>query len=149
MCDHTTYNIHACAPAATRSYVTTVCLFLGRCRPFRVFCIIAFSSYLVLITIWAVYLVRFPSGWCFFYLVTTGWVFTSISSYYMRIHQAGAERDGRTRLARPNNSQARTEIGKCSFFCPADHEQDWQPSCTSDALNVMPTSYFTSIIIIV
>ena len=42
--------------------------------------------------------------------------------------QADAERDCRTRLARPN-SLAGTQTGKYSFFlfsC-ADHVQDWQP----------------------
>ena len=40
--------------------------------------------------------------------------------------QADAGWDCRTRLARPN-SQARTQTGKYSFSCAADHEQDWQP----------------------
>ena len=40
--------------------------------------------------------------------------------------QAGAGRDCRARLARPN-SQARVRTGKYSFSCPADHVQDWQP----------------------
>ena len=40
--------------------------------------------------------------------------------------QAGAGRDGRTRLARPNY-QARTGTEKYYFHfpCSADHEQDW------------------------
>ena len=37
--------------------------------------------------------------------------------------QVGAGRDYGTRHARPN-SQARTETGKYSFPCSADHEQD-------------------------
>ena len=40
--------------------------------------------------------------------------------------QNDAERDGRTRLARPN-SQARTGQGNMYIPCSADHEQDWQP----------------------
>ena len=36
--------------------------------------------------------------------------------------QAGARRDGRTRLAGPN-SQARTGRGKCLFPCSTDHIQ--------------------------
>ena len=39
--------------------------------------------------------------------------------------QADAERDCRTRLARPN-SQVRTRTGNIFPFS-ADHEQDWQP----------------------
>ena len=42
--------------------------------------------------------------------------------------QADAERDGRTRLARPN-SQARTFGNRdvLVILRLADHEQDWQP----------------------
>ena len=40
--------------------------------------------------------------------------------------QAGAGRDGCTRLTRPN-SQARTGTGEYYIPCSADHEQDWQP----------------------
>ena len=40
--------------------------------------------------------------------------------------QADAERDGSTRLARPN-SQARTGTRGYYFPCSADHEQDWKP----------------------
>ena len=39
--------------------------------------------------------------------------------------QADAERDCRTRLARPD-SQARTGTGKNKFSCSVGHERDWQ-----------------------
>ena len=42
-------------------------LFIWRCRFFRVF-----SRFLL---VWRVRRTFFPSGWCFFYLVTTGWIF--------------------------------------------------------------------------
>ena len=44
----------------------------------------------------------------------------------MEKEQADAGRDGRARLARPNNSQARTGKGNIQFPCSTDHEKDWQ-----------------------
>ena len=67
---------YACAPTATRSYLTTVCVlfcfsfFLWRCRFFRV-CL----HHLRFLFVWRVRRTFFTSGWCFFYLLTTGWTF--------------------------------------------------------------------------
>ena len=47
-------------------------------------------------------------------------------SLSMGNEQAGAGRDGRTRLARPD-SQARRGQRNVNFPCLADHEQDRQP----------------------
>ena len=41
--------------------------------------------------------------------------------------QAGAGRDCRTRLARPNLLRRERGQGNIMFSCSADHEQDWQP----------------------
>ena len=46
-------------------------LFIWRCRFFRVFFLYNFHFLFV----WRVRRTFFPSGWCFFYLVTTGWIF--------------------------------------------------------------------------
>ena len=52
--------IYACAPAANRSYLTTVCvlvvLFLGGCRFFRAFCIITVESTLYVFSFRMVFL---------------------------------------------------------------------------------------------
>ena len=77
--------LYACAPAATRSHLTTV-VCVHFCFVF--FCSlggVAFSQYFctnAVCSFHGEYLVRFPSGWCRFYLVTTSWI---LASAYVRI----------------------------------------------------------------
>ena len=59
------------APITTRvSFFFSFCLF-GGVAFFRVF----FCTIAVFLFVWRVRRTFFPSGWCFFYLVTTGWIF--------------------------------------------------------------------------
>ena len=72
---------YACAPTSTRSYLTIVCMI------FSFFFILLFSFlWSRLFRVFLYHNNRFlvvcrlrrtcsPSGWCFFYLVTTGWIF--------------------------------------------------------------------------
>ena len=74
MCDNT--YIHAFAPTATRSYSTTVCVLffpLGTSLFPIIFVPLPFS--LINSMESNAHRKFFPSGWCFFYLVTTGWIF--------------------------------------------------------------------------
>ena len=63
---------YAGVPIATRVSFFVLfffcCWFIWRCRFFRVF-------FRFLFVVWRVRRTFFPSGWCFFYLVTTGWIF--------------------------------------------------------------------------
>ena len=58
---------YAGVPIATRVF-----LFVCFCRFFRVF---VFVLFLLSLFVWRVRRTSFPSGWYFFYLMTTGWIF--------------------------------------------------------------------------
>ena len=60
---------YAGAPIARR--VSFFLLFIWKCRLFRVF-VLYHCRFLF---VWRVRRTFFPSGWCFFYLVTTSWIF--------------------------------------------------------------------------
>ena len=124
-----------CAPRQPHA-VTTVCVLFRFFFPFVCLEMSLFSEYFLyhcrFLVVWRVRRTFFPSEWCFYYLVTTGWIFyislcdnsinqliqKSTSKHQIqpesRDEQADAGRDCRTRLARPN-SQARTRTGKNSF----------------------------------
>ena len=59
------FDMQAGVPIATL-------FFFFFCRFFRVFFLCHFRFFLF---VWRVRRTFFPSGWCFFYLVTTGWIF--------------------------------------------------------------------------
>ena len=92
MCDHT-YILHACAPTARRSHLTTiVCVLFRFCSYFFMFpsfvsleIDVAFSEYFVPL-LFSVCMEStsylFPFRMVFSYLVTTGWILTSA---YVRI----------------------------------------------------------------
>ena len=65
-------------------------LFIWRCRFFRVFFLYNFHFLFV----WRVRRTFFPSGWCFFYLVTTGWIFDISPLCEKSINQSIDERAG-------------------------------------------------------
>ena len=65
---------YASAPVATRISFFFPLVYL-ECRFFRVFYFILYHFRFLLLIVCRVRRTFFPPGWCFFYLVTTGWIF--------------------------------------------------------------------------
>ena len=89
-----------------------VCVFFFRCRFFRVF-FVPFPHSLrccCCILVWRVRRTFFPSGWCFFYLVTTGWIF-DISLCENSINQSIKESRRKVTLLFPEKQSL--VLGRC------------------------------------